>query len=364
MPRRSMSLPLVVFLAAASACLNPGAAANETVSAIFAPPGLIVHKGPLALDRPVRPRGKRYRGPIIDTHGHVFDRRDRLDLDAVLAELKTAGVRRLLVLPTPNEGRYGNRDDNAAARRDFVRRAGRHGGRLCGSTYLTTWMNDAFRDGYSEDDLDKRLSRLERDITSGGCLGIGEIGPYHFEKREGQWAIEYPMNFEPMVRLARLAARLGIWLDLHNEPITPGGKSYEDQVFGGIAHLFKAAPGLRLILAHTGMTNPRNARALLTAYPGLMMNLKIAVPNRSLAWNNLGPIVNDDRELFEDWAKLMEDMPDRFMIGVDARFGIRRYSRGKYEKHIQNIRRLLGSLRPDAAEMIAWRNAERLWPAK
>lgn len=362
--RLGFSLPLSVLLAAVSACQPLPADTNQTVPALSAPPGLIVHRGPLALDRPGRPHGNRYRGPIIDTHGHIFDHRDQLDLDAVLAELKAAGVRRLLVLPTPNEGHYDDRDNNAAARRDFVRMAGGRGGRLCGSTYLTTWMNDALRNGYREEDLAERLGRLERDIKSGGCLGIGEIGPYHFEKREGQWVIEYPLNFAPMARLAQLAARLGVWLDLHTEPITPGGKSYEDQVFGGIAHLFKAAPGLRLILAHTGMTNPRNARALLIAYPNLMMNLKIVMANRSLSWNNLGPIVNEDRELFEDWAKLMEDMPERFMVGVDARFGSGRYPPGKYEKRIRRLRRLLGSLKPDAAEMIAWRNAERLWPAK
>lgn len=323
-----------------------------------------VHRESLDLNRPTRPRGSRYRGPIIDTHVHIFERRNRLDLADVAGQMESAGVRRMLLLPTPNEGRYQNRDENAAARRHFTRQGDGRFGRLCGSTYLTTWMHDASRDGYGEAELARRLNRLERDIRTGGCLGIGEIGPYHFEKHAGQWVIRYKLNFAPLVRLAQLAARLKVRLDLHAEPVAPDGQSYEDEVFGGIALLFQAAPGLKLILAHTGMTNAGNARALLTAFPNLMMNVKIVMPNRDLSWNNLGPIVSEDRELFEDWAKLMEDMADRFMIGSDARFGSKRYPPGKYERRIRHIRRLLGSLNADVAEMIAWRNAERLWPGR
>lgn len=331
------------------------------------PPPFAVHNGALALDRAIRERRGRYRGPIIDTHAHIFDRRGRLDLDAVLEQMDAAGVRRILVLPTPNEGRYRERDDNAAARRRLVRMGAGRAGRLCGSTYFTVWMHEAWRNGYREDDLAARLARLGKDLKQGGCLGIGEIGPYHFEKHPGQWVIRIPMNFAPMVRLAQLAAGApggGVWLDLHAEPVTPSGESYEDRVFGGIAHLFRQAPGLKLILAHSAMTNPHNARALLKAHANLMMNLKMVTPNRNLAWNNLGPIVNQDRELFEDWAVLMEDMPERFMIGSDARFGSKRYRPGKYKRRLRRLRRLLGSLDAAAAEMIAWRNAERLWPAK
>ncbi|MEE8333189.1 MAG: amidohydrolase family protein [Alphaproteobacteria bacterium] len=341
--------------------LVQGAAAARGAPPI-PPPAFEVHKSRAPLDRPVRGKAARYRGPIIDTHAHIFERRDRLNLSSVLEEMEQAGVRRLFVLPTPNEGRYDERDENAAARRRFVRIAGKRAGRLCGSGYFTTWMHDAYRSGYERAELDKRLIRLERDLITGGCLGIGEIGPHHFEKHPGQWVLDFPMNFVPMVRLAQLAARLGVWLDLHAEPVTPDGKSHEDRVFGGITHLFREAPGLKMILAHTAMTNATNARALLEAFPRLMMNIKIVVPGRKLAWDNLGPIVNQRKRLFEDWAQLMEAMPDRFLIGIDARFGSRRYDDDKYRRRVRRLRRILGSLDPKAAEMIAWRNAERLWP--
>jgi len=173
--------------------------------------------------------------------------------------------------------------------------------------------------------------------------------------------IHFPLNFTPMLELARLAAAERVWLDLHAEPKSPTGDSYEQELFGGIELLFREAPGLKLILSHTGMTSAVNARRLLAAYPNLMMNLKIVRPGRKLQWDHLGPIVDENGRLFEDWARLMEEMPDRFMVGTDARFGTPQYGKGRYRKTIRAIRRLLGSLDPQAARMIGAENARRVF---
>ncbi len=58
----------------------------------------------------------------------------------------------------------------------------------------------------------------------------------------------------------------------------------------------------------------------------------------------------------------MEAFPRRFMIGSDARFGIRKYRGNRYSKKIKRLRRLLGSLDPEAAALIAHGNAERIFP--
>ena len=99
----------------------------------------------------------------------------------------------------------------------------------------------------------------------------------------------------------------------------------------------------------------------LDAYPNLMMNLKMVRPGSSLRWQHLGPISNQDDELFEDWAQLFEAMPERFMIGTDARFGEPQYQGKRYHKTIKRLRRALGSLNPSAAELIANGNANRLF---
>ena len=361
-------MPTVGFLIVVLAGLfwgAPAMAARDGASGVAAPvppSDFSVDKRRSDLARPARPAGAPYGGPIVDTHAHVMNRAEG-GLDSILPWMDRAGVERLILLPTPNEAIFRDRDENARDRRRFLDLAGARGGRLCGSTYLTQWMNGAYRSGYREVELERRLDRLRRDLDGGTCLGVGEIGPYHFEKKPGQAVIEFPLDFAPMLAVAGIAARRGRWLDLHAEPVTDGGRSVEDQLYGGIALLYRRFPDLKLILSHTGMTNPANARALLQAYPDLMMNLKMVRPGGSLKWDQLEPISNADDRLFEDWARLMEDMPERFMVGTDARFGTRQYAGKRYGATIARLRRVLGSLDRQAAELIAHANARRVFKA-
>ena len=107
------------------------------------------------------------------------------------------------------------------------------------------------------------------------------------------------------------------------------------------------------------MTNPTNARRLLETYPNLMMNFKIVRSHGG--WRNLEPITDRKGNIFEDWASLFEEFPDRFLVGSDAKFGREEFSTRKYGKEIQRLRRLLGVLHKMAADMIAHGNARRIF---
>lgn len=55
------------------------------------------------------------------------------------------------------------------------------------------------------------------------------------------------------------------------------------------------------------------------------------------------------------WQDLIEEMPDRFMVGTDTKGG------SKYDKNISNIRNgLLANLSQETAEKVAYKNAQRL----
>ena len=211
------------------------------------------------------------------------------------------------------------------------------------------------------------LSRLSEDLNNPECAGIGEIGLYHFNKTGHQNIIEYPPTFAPFIKIIGLIAEKEAWIDLHAEPVDPYGKSYEEQVFGGLELLFQKYPNLKLIISHTAMTNPTNVRRILETYPNIMMNFKpITSHNR---WRNLEPITDPEGRLYDDWAELFEQMPERFMVGTDEKFGRNRkegreseVSRTiKYQEDIKHMRRILGSINPDAAEFIAYKNAERIF---
>lgn len=325
-------------------------------------PGFSVDLTAPALNRLARQVGGHYKGPIIDTHVHVMNRTEG-GIGAILPWMNRTGIERLILQPTPNEGIFRDGDENEKDRRKFLQIAGWRGGRFCGSLYLTNWMDEAYDRGYPKPDLDSRIARLRKELDSGTCLGIGEIGPYHFDKKAGMGIIRFPLNFRPMVAVAALAEEKGIWLELHTEPRAPDGRTFEREVYGGIAYLFGRFPKLKLILSHTGMTTPKNARSLLKKYPNLMMNLKMVRPGGFLSWEHLGPISNARDELFEDWARLMEKMPRRFMVGTDSRFGTGQYTGKRYGRNIRKLRLILGSLAPAAADLIAHGNARRLFGA-
>ncbi|MES9873487.1 MAG: amidohydrolase family protein [Candidatus Sedimenticola sp. 6PFRAG7] len=311
--------------------------------------------------RPSRSATGKYAGPIVDTHVHLLKGLKHSGISAINKEMEKSGVTRMIVLPTPNEGLYRDRGDNAAKRRSIAGSDGKRFQRLCGSTYLTRWMHSAYRTGFDESDLQSKLYRLQQDLERGGCVGIGEIGPFHFLKKPGQEIIEFPLTFKPMLDLVGFAAGQGAWLDLHVEPIDHKGRSYEEEIFGAIAYWYSKHPNLKLILSHTGMTNPHNARELLKRYPNLMMNFKHVRYGISLNWDNLERIQDRNDRIYEDWAQLFEAMPERFMVGTDARFGIRRFSGKRYRKIVTAIRSILGGIDPTAAEMIGYRNAERVF---
>lgn len=313
--------------------------------------------------RPVRPAGAPYTGPIADTHVHLDPsaRGPYPDLADIVETAAKADVRRLTVMATPNEARMGR--DGAEMRgklREESERAGVAIRILCGSEYLSVWMSEASRQqAVAEDDIAARIDRLRADLDGGGCAGVGEIGLFHFQKWGNQAVIDTPPTFAPFLRLVDATATKGAWLDIHAEPVEPDGRSREDEVFGAVALMFARHPGLRLILSHTAMTNPVNARRLLETYPTLVFNFKLVLDHSK--WRNLEPVCNEDGVLYEDWAQLMEAMPDRFLIGTDAKFGRKDYPARKYRKEIKTVRLALGSLEPTAAHRIAWDNAERLF---
>ena len=121
-------------------------------------------------------------------------------------------------------------------------------------------------------------------------------------------------------------------------------------------------PTLKIILSHTAMTNPSNARQILETYPNVVMSIKPTMPTS--AWMNLEPVLNSNSDLYEDWAKLFEEMSARFVIGSDAKFMRKGSSPDEYGVIVGMLRRMLGNLSPEAARKIAYDNAKNMFPAE
>ena len=344
------------------------AAALVWVAAAAAAPGTADDKRlavPFVIDatrsdpaRPTRPLGESYKGPIFDTHTHMFRVHD---LDMVSEAMTLARVDRLVLLPTPNSGRAPF-TSTILDQMDALRRKTNGAiAVLCGSDYLTPWMQSAAELGSVPDDIDSQMARLARDLKSGACAGVGEIGFRHYDKTGQQLAIDLPAGYPPLLAIAETAAQANAPLDLHAEPVEPRGARHDAEVFGTLGAMFARSPNLRLIASHTAMTNARNARALLAAFPTLTMNVNFGKHASSTDWRNLEGVTDDRRQLYADWAALFEDMPDRFMVGTDFFFGRGGDVPKEYERRIRHVRRVLGSLDPAAARRIAFENAARVF---
>jgi predicted TIM-barrel fold metal-dependent hydrolase len=60
------------------------------------------------------------------------------------------------------------------------------------------------------------------------------------------------------------------------------------------------------------------------------------------------------------WKALIEKMPDRFLMGVDV-WAPRLFEPATLDRLFKWTRRVLGELRPDVAERVAYKNAAALF---
>ena len=354
---RSFLLYAGVFLAAGTLVRGEPTVESELYTELSSP-GFEVDYSRTDLNRPARQKKSLYEGSIVDAHVHLHPPKNGIDVSAlagVIDALEDAGVEFAVFMPTPNEGRNKNHEKGADQRKMLLAKNKDRVRLFAGANYIDYPIHRANQGGYSHADFEKILVRLSADLKDTEYLGFGELVLFHFEKRKGQHVLMVPPGFKPLLEVVSLIAENDVWIDLHAEPVDPGGVSYEDDVFGGIELLHRRNPGLKLILAHTAMTNPHNAMSLLNTYPKVMMSIKIRKNHEK--WKNLEPIVNSEGEIYEDWAQLFEEMPERFIIGTDAKFERKDFKAADYLKKIKDIRYLLGSIDPDAARLIAYENA-------
>lgn len=318
-------------------------------------------------NRPVRKQGKMYRGKIVDALAHLYppprnqSSKEKINtqiLQEIISTVTGAGVETIIVMPTPNDGLRPNQE-MGIVRRKMARELDRETISIFyGSDYITNWLNNAYRRGYDESELTAVLQRITQDSRE--YIGVGELAFYHFDKGFGkkQHVIEFPPNFEPFLKILKLIEENELWIVLHIEPVTREGVSYEDKAFGGLELILNRNPKLKLICSHTAMTNSLNARQILQKFPQVIMSIKLE--SRHDHWGHLGPVVNSNGEIYEDWAQLFEEMPERFMVGTDFHFGRRGVKIKKYRKQIKQFRYMLGALEGHAARLIAYENARKL----
>lgn len=196
----------------------------------------------------------------------------------------------------------------------------------------------------------ERLAIMDSQLASGVALGIGEI---HVNSADTA-----PMELV-RVRIRGDAPTLMAMLDLaarHQRPLAVHVQWDRDTV-EQLARLAAHNRQGMLWLSHCGATaSAEQLRAFLRDNPNVWCDISYRSPPQ-LRGNAQRNAIFDRSGLKSDWRQLIEDMPERFMLGIDDVEG----GWSTWQEVVDTLREgLLASLTAETAERVAWKNARTL----
>ena len=115
-----------------------------------------------------------------------------------------------------------------------------------------------------------------------------------------------------------------------------------------IEALIDMQPALPIVWAHCGFSvAAREIRALVEQHPTAYCDMSL-----------YEELLDEDDNLTPPWKRLLEDHPERFMVGIDT-YSLSRW--GELSSHAELIQEWLRQLSPHAARLIAHGNVARLF---
>lgn len=191
------------------------------------------------------------------------------------------------------------------------------------------------------------LRLLEIDLRSGRIKGIGEIFVNNLNSHgPGFEPIRFPADSPLMRRFWAFSATYGVPVQVHAEATGP--------TIAEMERLLESGRQGTWLWAHTGFfIEPPALRQLFQKHPNLFCEL---------SWRDERPgprtkiPISDGGQLRPAWKELLEEFPDRFVIGTD----VSSPSLDGYARLIDYWRGILKQLSPETAEKLAHQNAARI----
>jgi len=251
---------------------------------------------------------EQYTVPVFDAHLHYnWEPVAHLPLETVLTLLRKNKVTGILATSRPNDGTRALYEARSKELwvvpfiRPYRVRAD-----------IQTWMSDP---------LTEELIATE--FKRGYYRGIGE---FHLTGRNAA---------APQVKkTVEFAVKHNLYLHAHAD----------DEA---LEILYQHSPKARIIWAHTGFsTEPAKVESYLQRYPELWCELSYRYG------------ITENGKLSTEWRRLFEKYPERFLVGSDTWVNERW---DNYSSIMAAYRGWLAQLPSDVAEMIAFRNGERLF---
>lgn len=259
-----------------------------------------------------------YTGPLIDAHSHVPGAQA---IDAYVAAMKRHDIRKVVLL-----GVGGVQKDDAA----WIAAAAR---KYPDQVVPGVPVPDPMSKGAAE--------ALEAALTRTKARVIGEV-----HVRQVSRKIERNPSDPAFLKLLAVAARHGAAVVIHDE-LTAGPTEALEKALA-------AERRATIVLAHAGAATPGGLQAVLGRNTNLMVDLS------GMHFQRTPSLATESGPLDPKWKALIEKMPDRFLMGIDV-WAPRLFEPATLDRLIKWTRRVLGELKPDVAERVAWKNAAALY---
>ncbi len=284
--------------------------------------------------------------PIADLHMHAFAKSTPADIKR---RMDRNGVRWAgLGARTSGGGSRKTWEEYSAALGDrWIAFAGQ-------SEMIVIYKNDGvagLEDANNPGFLDL-VREAEDDLKAGRVKGIGEV---HINNRRSSpvgWFQRKARADAPSFRaLYKLVSEYNAVLAVHMEADSDSVAQFES--------LLGTDQRGRVILLHCGVQAKASLiRSLFEKHPNLFCELAVRYPPARKFGSIWGEIF-DAGGIEQDWQTLIQDYPDRFLVGTDITDDYR------YDVAIKVVRKgLLAHLSPDTARKVAYENAQRLFNLK
>ena len=193
--------------------------------------------------------------------------------------------------------------------------------------------------------ISKFMRQIEEDLESGKAKGIGELFINNMHS-----------NTNPKMR-RKVRADAPIFQDLyqliskHNAFLTFHMEGDPDSL-EQMENLLESDRNGRILWNHCGTnTSSSVMRGIMSRNSNLFCEFSFRYFHKKSSRNIFGESWVDN-----GWRELIEDFPDRFMVGTDA------HSSSDYRKFVKAVRGgLLANLSDETAEKVAYKNAQYLF---
>lgn len=314
---------------------------------------------------------------FIDTHQHFNARQAaRGDLEGlpeiILEYMDSEGIAQMLIMPQPQAyqaGRDVYYDFPAIA--ETINKYPDRFKLVAGGGALNPLIQQAVKEGRVTPQMRQEFRDKAKEIADAGAVGFGEMTALHFSLLEGHPFEEAPPDHELFLLLADLASQYQIPIDLHMDAVaedmsTPqellqyNNPSTINENISGLERLLKHNRKAMIVWQHIGWDNTGDMtvkllRRLLEENSNLYLSFKFRGENPKAKGKENLPL--EDGELKGEWLKLIEDFPDRFMLGTDNHFSSEEQDPNNYN----STRWILNELPTDLARKVGYENAAEVY---